>query len=192
MKRSTRVLLSVLLLFCFCLVGCGEKTSQQTTPTKVLVTMANQESFVIETLPEFAPETVANFLSLVESGFYDGLTFHRILDDFMAQGGDPKGNGTGGSEKKIKGEFAENGFDQNTLSHTRGVVSMARQSNSMDSASSQFFICYGDATYLDGEYAAFGRVIEGMDVVDDFLKIPRDATGKPYTPVVIQSMKIQP
>ena len=111
-----------------------------------------------------APETVMNFLSLADSGFYDGLTFHRIMEDFMMQGGDPKGNGTGGSDKTITGEFASNGFD-NPLSHVRGAISMAR-SNAYDSASSQFFIVHKDSTFLDGEYAVFGYVTEGMDVVD--------------------------
>ena len=111
-----------------------------------------------------APETVKNFVSLAQDGFYDGLTFHRIIDGFMIQGGDPDGNGTGGSDQTIKGEFSENGVENN-LSHTRGAISMAR-SDDYDSASSQFFIVHEDSTYLDGSYAAFGYVIEGMDVVD--------------------------
>lgn len=111
-----------------------------------------------------APETVENFISLAESGFYDGLTFHRIISGFMMQGGDPNGDGTGGSEKTITGEFSQNGIE-NPLSHTRGAVSMAR-SNDMNSASSQFFIVHQDSTFLDGAYAVFGYVTEGMDVVD--------------------------
>ena len=111
-----------------------------------------------------APITVANFLKLAESGFYDGLTFHRIIDGFMIQGGDPKGNGTGGADKTIKGEFSQNGVE-NKLSHVRGTLSMAR-SQAMDSASSQFFICHADSTFLDGQYACFGYVTDGMDVVD--------------------------
>ena len=138
---------------------------------------------------QYAPETVKNFLTLVDSGFYNGLTFHRIIDGFMAQGGDPNGDGTGGSEKTIKGEFSANGFRQNTLTHERGVVSMAR-SSAPDSASSQFFICYESAPHLDGNYAAFGRVIAGMDTVDDFLKTPRDNNDKPHTPIVIATMEI--
>lgn len=152
--------------------------------------MENGKTFTIETAPQYAPETAENFLNLVQSGFYNGLTFHRIIDGFMAQGGDPNGNGTGGSEKTIKGEFAANGYSKNTLSHTRGVVSMARQANDMDSASSQFFICYDTAPHLDGEYAAFGRVTEGMETVDEFLKTPRDNADKPITPIVIKSMEI--
>ena len=115
-----------------------------------------------------APITVANFLKLAESGFYDGLTFHRIIDGFMIQGGDPKGNGTGGADKTIKGEFSQNGVE-NKLSHVRGTLSMAR-SQDMDSASSQFFIVQSDCTYLDGQYAAYGTVTEGMELVDKICK----------------------
>ena len=146
-------------------------------------------TFVITLYPDDAPITCENFENLVSEGFYDGLTFHRVVEDFMAQGGDPNGNGTGGSEQTIKGEFSQNGVE-NTLSHTRGVVSMARSQN-MDSASSQFFICYtDDCTFLDGQYAAFGKVTEGMDVVDRFLEVPRSmgsdgAQSSPNTPIVI-------
>ena len=135
-------------------------------------------TFVITLYPDDAPITCENFENLVSDGFYDGLTFHRIVEDFMAQGGDPSGNGTGGSEKTIKGEFSQNGVD-NPLSHTRGVVSMARSSDP-DSASSQFFICYSDDdTFLDGQYAAFGHVTEGMDIVDQICKDakPTDNNG---------------
>lgn len=111
-----------------------------------------------------APETVKNFVSLAQDGFYDGLTFHRIISGFMIQGGDPNGDGTGGSDQTIKGEFKDNGVENN-LSHTRGAISMAR-SDKYDSASSQFFIVHEDSTYLDGSYAVFGYVTEGMDVVD--------------------------
>ena len=114
---------------------------------------------------EAAPETVENFVTLANEGFYDGLTFHRIMEGFMMQGGDPNGNGTGGSDKNIKGEFAANGYD-NPLSHTRGAVSMAR-SQSYDSASSQFFIVHEDSTYLDGQYAVFGYVTDGIEIVDE-------------------------
>ena len=162
--------------------------------TKVKVTMENGGEFVIELYPEFAPETVENFIDLVENEFYDGTPFHRVVEGFMAQGGDPTGTGMGGSERKIKGEFAANGFFDNTLSHERGVISMAR---SMDpnSASSQFFICYDDASFLDGNYAAFGKVVEGMEVVDAFLDIPRmpNSMGEmasPTEPIVIQSAQI--
>lgn len=163
------------------------QTEQQSQ--KIKFTMKDGGEFVIETHPEYAPETCVNFVNLVNEGFYNGLTFHRVLDDFVAQGGDPKGNGTGGSDKKIKGEFAQNGFEQNTLSHTRGVVSMAR-SQSPNSASSQFFICYGDQTQLDGSYAAFGIVTEGMETVDGFLNTERDKNGMPKTPIVILKAEV--
>ena len=121
-----------------------------------------------ELYADTAPITVTNFVNLVNQGFYDGLTFHRIIDGFMIQGGDPKGNGTGGADKTIKGEFSQNGVE-NKLSHVRGTLSMAR-SQDMDSASSQFFIVQSDCTYLDGQYAAFGTVTEGMELVDKICK----------------------
>lgn len=214
MKRRTGLILLAGVLAMSMLTGCGGKNTaapaetakatatatatktpevelsvDPTVPQKVQVTMENGKTFVIETAPQYAPETVKNFLTLVESGFYDGLTFHRIIAGFMAQGGDPKGNGTGGSGKTIKGEFADNGFAQNTLSHTRGVVSMAR-SNQPNSASSQFFICYEDVTYLDGQYAAFGKVVEGMETVDEFLKTPTNSSDKPTTPIVMEKVAI--
>lgn len=159
--------------------------------TKVKVEMEKGGEFVIELLPEYAPETAANFEQLAKEGFYDGVVFHRVIDDFMAQGGDPTGTGMGGSGKHIKGEFLQNGFPQNTLSHERGVVSMAR---SMDpnSASSQFFICYADCTFLDGQYAGFGRVVEGMETVDDFLKVERRGPegGSPVEEIKIKKMTV--
>ncbi len=161
---------------------------------KVKFTMNDGKNFVIELYPNYAPQTVANFVSLVNRGFYNGLTFHRVVDGFMAQGGDPNGNGTGGSENYILGEFSSNGFDGNTLSHTEGVISMAR-SSIPNSASSQFFICYDDASFLDGDYAAFGKVISGMNVVKDFLKVEREVNEMgeeaiPKTPIVIKKAEI--
>ena len=169
--------------------------SSDTEHPKVKFTMENGGSFVIELYPEYAPQTVENFVDLVSDGFYNGLTFHRVVEDFMAQGGDPEGTGMGGSSKRIKGEFAINGFEQNVLSHTRGVVSMAR-SSSYNSASSQFFIMYSDNhTYLDGQYAAFGIVISGMEVVDSFLETERTmgndgALSKPVEPIVIEKAEV--
>ena len=159
----------------------------------IKVTMENGEAFVIELCPEQAPITCENFLKLVKSGFYNGLTFHRVIDGFMAQGGDPEGTGCGGSDENIKGEFARNGVN-NTLSHTRGVISMARSQN-LNSASSQFFICYGDCTFLDGQYAAFGKVIEGMETVDNFLKIDRRMSfggerSVPVEPIVMKTVEV--
>ena len=143
---------------------------------------------VMELYPDVAPITVANFQMLVHDKFYDGLTFHRVIPNFMIQGGDPKGDGTGGSPNTIKGEFSANGVTNN-LSHKRGVVSMARKSSPMDSASSQFFICNADSTYLDGSYAAFGRVVEGMDVVDAISAVSCNSSDKPLTDVVIETAR---
>ncbi len=161
---------------------------------KVLVEMENGEDFTLELYPEYAPQTVQNFVDLVTDGFYDGVGFHRVVDGFMAQGGDPEGTGMGGSGVNIPGEFAANGFKQNTLSHTRGVISMAR-SQDPDSASSQFFICYDDASFLDGQYAAFGKVIDGMETVDGFLKVERsyNAMGEeasPNEPITMKKVTI--
>jgi peptidyl-prolyl cis-trans isomerase B (cyclophilin B) len=130
----------------------------------VEIEVENYGTIALELDADTAPITVTNFINLANDGFYDGLTFHRIISGFMIQGGDPNGNGTGGSDTTIKGEFAENGVENN-ISHERGVISMAR-SNDPDSASSQFFIMHEDATYLDGNYAAFGHVTDGMDIVD--------------------------
>ncbi len=161
---------------------------------KVLVEMENGGEFVIELYPEYAPQTVQNFVDLVTDGFYDGVCFHRVVDGFMAQGGDPEGTGMGGSGVEIPGEFAANGFAQNTLSHTRGVISMAR-SQMPDSASSQFSICYDDASFLDGQYAAFGKVVEGMEVVDAFLEVERtyNSMGElasPVEPIVMKRVTV--
>ena len=145
--------------------------------TKVIFEMKDGGTFTVELYPEYAPETVENFINLVSEGFYDGLTFHRIIPGFMTQGGDPEGTGMGGSDTNITGEFAANGV-ANPLSHTRGAISMAR-TNVMDSASSQFFIVHQDSTFLDGQYAAFGYVTEGMDVVDEVCESsqPTDNNG---------------
>lgn len=156
--------------------------------TRVEVEMTDGQKFTMEVYPDIAPRTSENFISLVEEGFYDGLTFHRVIKDFMAQGGDPEGTGFGGSDKTIVGEFSSNGYENN-LSHQRGVVSMAR-SGDPDSASSQFFICYDDASFLDGDYAAFGKVIDGMEVVDTFLSDGTDENDKPLKDVRIKTMKV--
>lgn len=132
------------------------------------IEIENYGDILVELDADVAPITVTNFVSLVKSGFYDGLTFHRIIDGFMMQGGDPKGDGTGGSSKTIKGEFAANGLTNN-ISHKRGVISMAR-SNQYDSASSQFFIVHQDSTFLDKQYAGFGYVTSGMEIVDKICK----------------------
>ncbi len=157
--------------------------------TKVKVIMENRGEFTVELMPEYAPATVENFVNLVEENFYDGIIFHRVIAGFMAQGGDPTGTGMGGSGVNIPGEFRSNGFGANTLKHERGVISMAR-SMDKDSASSQFFICFEDAPHLDGEYAAFGKVTEGMEVVDSFAEVPTDYMDKPTEPIVIKTMVI--
>ena len=178
MKKVGSICLAVLLILS--LAGCG-KTSVVGITTTSKAPAANEESqgvgthhaeidiqdygtITVELDGDIAPITVQNFMDLANDGFYDGLTFHRIISGFMMQGGDPNGNGTGGSENTIKGEFSANGVE-NSLSHTRGAISMAR-SQAYDSASSQFFICHADSTFLDGQYACFGYVTEGMDVVD--------------------------
>ena len=141
-----------------------------------------------ELYPEYAPQSVGNFAALANSGFYDGLTFHRVIPGFMIQGGDPRGIGVGGPGYCIKGEFSANGV-KNPLKHTYGVLSMAR-SMMPDSAGSQFFIMTSDSPHLDGQYAAFGKVLEGMDVADDIVKVRRDAQDKPLEPQVMESVRV--
>ena len=178
MRKLLSICLAALLVLS--LAGCG-KTSVVGITTTSKAPAANEESqgvgthhaeieiqdygtITVELDGDAAPITVQNFMDLSNAGFYDGLTFHRIISGFMMQGGDPNGNGTGGSENTIKGEFSANGVE-NPLSHTRGAISMAR-AQAPDSASSQFFICHADSTFLDGQYACFGYVTDGMDVVD--------------------------
>lgn len=181
-----------LLTVAFVLTGCGaakesgqsegnaaKKTEENVDYSSkvkenpiVTITMNNDEKIVIELEPSTAPNTVANFISLVKKGFYDGLIFHRVVPDFMIQGGDPSGNGTGGPGYSIEGEFSLNGF-KNDLKHERGVISMAR-SQDLNSGGSQFFIMVDEASHLDGEYAAFGKVIEGMETVDAIATAERE------------------
>lgn len=153
---------------------------------KVTMLVDGKDTITLELYPEVAPESVNNFLSLVQKGFYDGLTFHRVISGFMIQGGCPKGNGTGGPGYRIKGEFAQNGV-KNDLKHTRGVLSMARAMDP-NSAGSQFFLMHADAPYLDGQYAAFGKVVEGLEVVDRIAAAVTDYNDRPKTPVVITRM----
>jgi peptidylprolyl isomerase/peptidyl-prolyl cis-trans isomerase B (cyclophilin B) len=177
MKKFT-VLVMTILVMTLLLTGCNSKktsenpqVSSNTEHPKVQIEMQDGSKMVLELYPEFAPETVENFVNLSKSGFYDGLKFHRIVEGFMIQGGDPNGNGTGGSGKHIKGEFAENGFSQNTLKHTKGIISMARSSD-LNSASSQFFIMDGEVSSLDGKYAAFGKLIEGEETLAEVASTP--------------------
>lgn len=141
--------------------------------------MENGKTFKAELYPDKAPNTVNNFLSLVNKGFYDGIIFHRIIAGFMIQGGDPKGLGTGGPGYHIKGEFSSNGFAKNDITHARGVLSMARAQHP-DSAGSQFFVMHEDGDFLDGQYAAFGKVIEGMETVDEIATMKTDWSDRPY------------
>lgn len=173
MKKALSIIICLslaLLVFAGCSTKKEEPKADTNTPVDtstthhVEIVVKDYGTIKLELDPSQAPITVENFMNLAKSGFYDGLTFHRIMDGFMIQGGDPQGTGTGGSDKEIKGEFSMNGVD-NKISHTRGTISMAR-ANNPDSASSQFFICNADATFLDGQYAGFGHVTEGMEVVD--------------------------
>ena len=154
----------------------------------VVIEMENGGKIELELYPEAAPKTVANFLKLVGQGFYDGLIFHRVIPGFMIQGGDPQGNGMGGADENIIGEFKANGFD-NPIKHVRGVISMARAFNP-NSASSQFFIMHKNAPHLDGQYAAFGKVVSGMEVVDEIASIPTDYSDRPKIAVRIKTVTI--
>ncbi len=198
MKRTIVLLLAALLL---CSLACAkgaaapaaEEKKEDTTVDKThpiaTITMKDGGVIQLELYPEIAPESVKNFISLSNSGFYDGLIFHRVIMGFMIQGGDPKGNGTGGPGYSIKGEFAANGV-KNDISHVRGVLSMAR-AQPYDSAGSQFFIMHQDGLYLDGQYAAFGRVISGMDVVDAIAKTTTDSRDKPYKDQVMATVRVE-
>lgn len=154
----------------------------------VTITMADGGVMKAELYPEIAPNTVNNFVSLIKKGFYDGLTFHRVIATFMIQGGDPDGNGTGGPGYHIPGEFAANGFENN-LKHTRGVLSMAR-SGHPDSAGSQFFIMHKNAPHLDGQYAAFGKLIEGEDVLDKIAEVSVNWSDMPMVPQIMDTVTV--
>ena len=154
----------------------------------VVITMDNGKKMEIELYPEIAPETCANFEKLVKDGFYNGLTFHRVIKGFMIQGGCPKGNGMGGPGWTIRGEFAANGH-KNDLKHTKGVISMARTMDP-NSAGSQFFIMHEAAPHLDGQYAAFGKVVSGLDVVDEIANVRTGWADKPSQPVVMEKVEI--
>ncbi|MBR2353861.1 MAG: peptidylprolyl isomerase [Clostridia bacterium] len=205
MKRIVCILLSLVLLT-VALAACGRKAPSMneidmspvdiskaevtdSVTDYVLISVANYGDILIRLYPDVAPETVENFKALVSQKFYDGLTFHRIIKDFMIQGGDPKGNGTGDSGKNITGEFSANGFENNLL-HNRGVVSMAR-GDDKNSASCQFFIVHKTSDHLDGNYAAFGYVVAGMDVVDKIASVPvwPDDNSPKFTTVKISTAR---
>lgn len=201
MKRFNRIGRSVLVLsalMSLLLCGCGgkERGEVEAAPDSQIYTaqivVENYGTIEVELDGETAPRTVENFVSLARDGFYDGLTFHRIIDGFMIQGGDPEGNGTGGSGTNLIGEFADNGIE-NPISHTRGTISMARAKDP-DSASSQFFIVQTDALYLDGQYAGFGHVTSGMEIVDQICQDAQPVDGNGTIPAeeqpVIRSVTI--
>ncbi len=212
MRKKLAIIMALAMLMSLAACGTGKPSSDGSSADKVADTSVSEDTrsstaggihhaeivikdygtVTVELDGDAAPITVDNFISLAKDGFYDGLTFHRIIDGFMIQGGDPKGNGTGGSDKTIKGEFAENGVD-NPISHEAGVISMAR-SQDPDSASSQFFITVADASFLDGKYAAFGHVTDGMDVAEQIAKDaePVDGNGTipPEAQPVIEKIRI--
>ena len=193
-KICLSLMLAALMLAGIVLTGCSgnEESSgdigELGETVMVQIEMENGGIIKLELYPDAAPITVENFVKLAKNGFYNGLIFHRVIKDFMIQGGDPEGTGMGGAKDKIKGEFAVNGW-QNPISHKRGVISMAR-SRAYDSASSQFFICHADSTYLDGQYAAFGMVTEGMEVVDEIAGVSTDKNDRPREDVVIKSITV--
>jgi len=193
MKRFLCIILVcifIISMLVLALAGCGEKPNPQ-----IQVEMENGDIFIIELYPEYAPKTVDNFVKLVKDGFYDGLTFHRVYEGFMAQGGGYDSNDVKKPAESITGEFKNNGYNKNTLKHTRGVISMARIGGMNNSASSEFFIMYDNAPLLDGDYAAFGKVIEGMEVIDSFLLVEKTKymdtiPTKPVEPIIIKKMTV--
>ena len=170
---------------------CVKKGNIMSENKNPLVTFTMEDGSVMkaELYPDIAPQSVYNFISLISKGFYNGLTFHRIIPGFMIQGGDPDGIGTGGPGYSIKGEFASNGFENN-LKHTEGVLSMAR-SMFPDSAGSQFFLMHKTSPHLDGDYAAFGKVIEGLEIVDKIAQTPTDFRDRPLTPQVMKTVTVE-
>ena len=198
-------LLIVAIIILVAVTSCSKQENVEPTETNSMVekiaalnikenpvatlTMENGGVIVIELYPDIAPNTVCNFIELANSGYYDGLIFHRCIPGFMIQGGDPEGTGMGGPGYTIKGEFTANGF-KNDLKHERGVISMARKSSPMDSAGSQFFIMVEDYPSLDGQYASFGKVISGMEVADAIVANETDANDKPLVDQVIKSIRV--
>lgn len=194
MKRTIiHIILPLLLAACCGLAGCAQEATEEPQTMEqqypiATIEMADGSVIRIELYPDVAENTVKNFIYLANTGFYDGVIFHRVIPGFMIQGGDPLGRGTGGPGYSIRGEFARNGFN-NPLKHTRGVLSMAR-SMMPNSAGSQFFIMVDDAPYLDGQYAAFGKVTEGMETADAIVSVPRDPMDKPYEEQKMKSVRV--
>ena len=184
MKKMIALFTALMLVACL-FAGCKDEEPASGGKHHVEIDVKDYGTITLELDADAAPITVANFLKLANEGFYNGLTFHRIMSGFMMQGGDPEGTGFGGSDETIKGEFSANGVE-NPLSHTRGAISMARNGLSMDSASSQFFIVHQDSTFLDGQYACFGYVTDGMDVVDAICKDARPTDDNGTIPAAEQ------
>ena len=185
--KITSALLTGLTVCAVC-GGCSENPNQDKPHPTAVIRVRDYGDIELELYQDVAPNTVANFISLAKDGFYNGLTFHRIVPGFVLQGGDPLGNGYGGPGYSIKGEFSDNGFENN-LKHEAGVISMAR-SQSYDSAGSQFFICTVETPGLDGQHAAFGKVTSGMEVVYAIEKVQTDANDKPLEDIVIESITV--
>ena len=202
MKYLKVLLIGMLLAALLAGTGCAAKETEKTEMENsnqypiATITMEDGGTIVLELYPEIAPISVANFISLANSGFYDGVIFHRVIPGFMIQGGDPDGRGTGGPGYTIKGEFSNNHV-QNDISHERGVISMARQGHpyfpelAYNTAGSQFFIMHADSPFLDGDYAAFGRVLEGMDTVDKIASCPTDGNDRPLEDQVMASVRVE-
>ncbi len=202
MKRTIiHIILPLLLAACCGLAGCAQEATEEPQTMEqqypiATIEMADGSVIRIELYPDVAENTVKNFIYLANTGFYDGVIFHRVIEGFMIQGGDPDGTGTGGPGYRIKGEFSNNHYD-NDLKHERGVISMARQGNpyfpasAYNTAGSQFFIMHADSEHLDGDYAAFGRVIEGMDVVDAIATVETDANDRPLVEQRMETVRVE-
>lgn len=198
--KKRAVFVAALLLLPLVLAGCGKTATQEEPMSEqnpvATITMQNGGVIKVELYPDVAPNTVKNFIHLANSGFYDGVIFHRVIKGFMIQGGDPDGAGTGGPGYRIRGEFSNNRHE-NDLSHQRGVISMARQGNpyvpasAYNTAGSQFFIMHADNDFLDGDYAAFGKVVEGMDIVDAIASCATDASDRPLEEQAMESVRVE-
>ena len=198
--KKRAIFVAALLLLPLVLAGCGKTAAQEEPMSEqnpvATITMQNGGVIKVELYPDVAPNTVKNFIHLANSGFYDGVIFHRVIEGFMIQGGDPDGAGTGGPGYRIRGEFSNNRHE-NDLSHQRGVISMARQGNpyvpasAYNTAGSQFFIMHADNDFLDGDYAAFGKVVEGMDIVDAIASCATDASDRPLEEQAMESVRVE-
>lgn len=193
MKKHIALILACFMMFSIiAFSGCKDEKAEEdniTVNPVAVINVKNYGSITVELYYDKAPNTVKNFISLANKGFYDGLTFHRIISGFMIQGGCPDGNGTGDPGYSIAGEFDVNGFE-NDIAHTRGVISMARGGYSYDSAGSQFFIVHQTSPHLDGQYAAFGKVTDGMKIVDEIAFVETDYNDKPLSDVIIESVTV--